>query len=958
MAVGEEIRSITTYAFGPFRLMPERQSLFRGETIVTLGGRALDILQALVERPGEIVSKRELIARAWPATHIAESNLKVNINALRRALGEAPDAPRYIATIVGRGYRFIAPVEAFGANPPNAGFDPDPVPRHNLPTATTRLHGRAEVMAAVREDIVRSRLVSITGPGGAGKTTLALAVAEDLVASFEDGVWLVDLARLRDPLLVADAVASAVGLSTHARDRIAALQSHLKHRRMLLVLDNCEHLIEAAAEAAEQIVAGTSAVSILTTAREPLRLMGERVRRLSGLEVPPKDKALTAAESMAFAAVHLFVDRASDRVDTFILSDAEAPAAAEICRRLDGLPLAIELAAPHVEAFGVRALLRHLERQLNLPHDPRGGPQRHKTLAAIVEWSFLLLPERICGVLRRLAVFAGRFDLTDALAVASSHAADPHQSMDDIAELVAKSLLSTEVHGDGISYRLLHTTRAYCIETWQDEEERRATYQRHSSHICSVLERAADEWTALRPRDWAQRYGHVLDDLRVALDWLGEPSGDKSLLIRLTVAGCLLWNHLSLTGECRERVLRAIDELPGAGQLGSVAEMKLQMSLAGTTLFTRGAIPQAMEALQRVLPIAERVGDIDHQLRCLRAIGSYELFRGRPETKRGALRRFVAIAEVEDPAALAAGDGHLALSEMFIGNLATARQLLRRHFRQDLAETFDPRFARFVFDQNVDLGIVLSHVEWLGGFPDTALRISADMIGLAKRMGHGLSLSNALAWACLTYLMARRYDECAACVDALDEQVVQQGIVIWRPVATFCRGAVTSAAGSHPAGLAIIEAAMTEFAEIAHFVRMPFYLGLQAEAYARAGRLSRSETIVNAALECAQRQTENWIKPELLRIKAQVLVQCGRAAEAEACLAAALVEAHWFGALTLALRAANDLADVWRSQSRNQDVVAMLGPIVESFSEGFSTPDFQHAVTLLGLSPKAFPPGP
>lgn len=949
MPSGAETHPTRVYAFGPFRLIPDRQSLLRDDAVVAVGGRALDILAALVERPGEIVPKRQLIARAWPDTHIGESNLKVNMNALRRALGEASDAPRYIATVVGRGYRFIAPVAVTDA-PVAPIVDAERTPPHNLPTATTHLHGRDAIRAAVRDELARSRLVTIAGPGGAGKTTLALAVAEDLVASFEAGVWLVDLTGIRDPALVPEAIAAAVRLSTHAEDRIAALQSHLRQRRTLLVLDNCEHVVEAAASAAERILAATSAVRILATSREPLRLKGERVRRLGGLDVPAETPSLTAAAALAFPAVTLFVDRVGDRVDTFVLGDAEAPAAAEICRRLDGLPLAIELAAPHVEAFGVRALLRHLERQVDLPSAPRGGLDRHRTLMDVVEWSTQLLPERTRTVLHRLSVFAGPFGVSDAFAVARDEAGDAGDTLEAVADLVAKSLLSTEMWGDGIAYRLLHTTRGYCRRKLRDSGEEDAARERHAGHVAAVLERAAIEWGVLPAGEWARRYGHALDDLRAALDWCGTVPGRAGLLVRLTVAGSLLWNHFSLTGECRDRVARAIAALPAVGLVGSAEEMKLQMSFAGTTLFTRGAVPDAMAALKRVLPIAEAIGDVDHRLRCLRTMGSYELFRGNPATKAEALRRFRAIAETEDPTALPAGDAHLALAELFMGNLPDARRLLLPHYRRDPAETRDPRFARFLFDQNVDIGNVLSHVEWLSGRPDTALRLTAETVALAQRMGHELSLSNALAWACLTYLLARRYEDCAGCVEALEEQVVRHGIVIWRPIATICRGALDSAEGSPVAALATIERAMAEFAAIVHRARMPFYLGIKSEALARAGRLADAETAARAALDCAAAQTENWIRPELLRIAGGVALLQGHALAAERLLREAMAEAARFGARSFELRAANDLCALWLAEGRGAEMAPILRPVVSAFAKDVGNPDLRRAATLLGAA--------
>ena len=350
-------RPSRSFAFGPFVLIPERQLLLKGEAPVRIGSRALDILTALVERPGQLVSKQELLSRVWPNTIVEEGNLKVNMAALRRALGERPGAAQYIATVIGRGYRFVAPVQSFESVGPSFDAGVASTHLHNLPTGTTRIVGRADAIDAIRQELMESRLVSIVGPGGIGKTTVALAAAEQAIGLPRDGVWLVDLAPLKDPSLVPNAIATAIGLAAHSASMLPALGGYLRDREMLLVLDSCEHVIDAVASCAGRILADAAGVKILATSREPLRVKGERVRRLPGLGTPSASSGLKAEEALVFPAIQLFVDRATDRLELFRLSDADAPMAAEICRRLDGLALAIELAATRIDAFGVGGLL-------------------------------------------------------------------------------------------------------------------------------------------------------------------------------------------------------------------------------------------------------------------------------------------------------------------------------------------------------------------------------------------------------------------------------------------------------------------------------------------------------------------------------------------------------------------------------------------------------------------------
>jgi len=331
-------------AFGPFRLLSARRLLLEGDKPVRLGSRAFDILAALVERAGEVVGKEELIARAWPSTFVDEANLKIQVSALRRALGDGQGDNRYIVSIVGRGYDFVAPIREEEPSPASPSPTVVPTAPHNLPFATTRMIGREETVTALVARLSRQRLVTIVGPGGNGKTTIALAVAERMIGAYEHGVWMVDLAPLRDPHLVPSAVATVLGLEIRTEDPLPALVAALRDRRVLMLLDNCEHVIDAAAAGlAAAVLSGAPGVTILATSREPLRASGERMHRLAPLNCPEPSSTLTATEAAVFPAVRLFVERVSAIVEDFALTDADVPLVVTICRRLGGLPLAIAL---------------------------------------------------------------------------------------------------------------------------------------------------------------------------------------------------------------------------------------------------------------------------------------------------------------------------------------------------------------------------------------------------------------------------------------------------------------------------------------------------------------------------------------------------------------------------------------------------------------------------------------
>jgi len=451
-------------SFGSFRLLPSRRLLLDGETPVHLGSRALEILIALVERPGELVGKKELISRVWPDTHVAEGNLKCQVAALRRALGDGRDGRRYLDTSPGQGYRFVAPVEAENAAVP---LEPQPAAstyQHNLPTRITPLIGRSEVVAKIADRVARERLLTIVGPAGIGKTSVAVAAAERLIGAYDDGIWQIDLASITDPRLVPTALASALKLTIRSDNPLPSLIAAVKDRQMLLVLDNCEHLIEPAAALAIAILRGSRGVQVLATSREPLDVEGERVHRLSALDSPPESIRLDAAEALRFPAVQLFVERATATMNEFELSDTDAPGAAGICRKLDGVPLAIEFAAARVDTFGVRGLAARLDNQMPLlGGGHRLAPPRHRTISAALDWSYQLLSQEEQTVFRRLAILVGDFTLETAIAVV---AGSDRISLDIafiVESLVMKSLVTANV-GDGqVRFRLFETTRAYAL---------------------------------------------------------------------------------------------------------------------------------------------------------------------------------------------------------------------------------------------------------------------------------------------------------------------------------------------------------------------------------------------------------------------------------------------------------------------------------------------------------------
>jgi predicted ATPase/DNA-binding winged helix-turn-helix (wHTH) protein len=465
--------------FGPFLLRPGARALERNGAPVAIGSRAMDILLVLVARAGDVVSHRELVARVWRGLVVASGTLRVHVAALRSVLQDRDATPRYIANIPGQGYAFIGAVRRGGALPL-------PVPaastgaRRTLPPRLARMVGREGCTALLAGELMAHRFVTIVGPGGMGKTVVALAVAHAVAPAFGEAVHFIDLGTVEAPADLAQKIAEAVGIVTDPARAMADLRQWLAGTRMLLVLDNCEHLLEAVAAIAEQLFAETE-VHLLATSREALRVEGERACPLAPLATPAEAEGLDAASAMAYPAVQLFVERVHSSGKAFALTDADAPLVAGICCRLDGLPLAIELAAGRVGTYGLQGTAELLLRRLGLYwRGRRTAMPRHQTLHALIDWSYQLLGEGERRMLQSLSVFGCSFTLDEALALAWTPGRDAVALADDLGGLVAKSLVAVaQAPGAAVRYRLLETTRAYAHEKLRASGLLDATVQRH-----------------------------------------------------------------------------------------------------------------------------------------------------------------------------------------------------------------------------------------------------------------------------------------------------------------------------------------------------------------------------------------------------------------------------------------------------------------------------------------------
>jgi DNA-binding winged helix-turn-helix (wHTH) protein len=386
--------------FGPFELNSSERTLRKADDVVPLGGRAFEILLALLDRPGEIVSKSDLIAKVWPDVTVEEGSLRVHLSALRKALGDGQFGNKYITNVQGHGYCFAAPVTRKSAEPDEGNTFSRP---SNLPPALGRMIGRDDAVLEIQARFQTERLITVLGPGGIGKTTVALATGQAASADFADAVFFVDLSAVRDRAQVVGAIASAIGLDLQFANPEETLLDFLHGRRALIILDSCEHLIEQTAKVADCIFQRAPDIYMLATSREALQMAGERVFRLHPLDCPPERPMLTTAQIVAYPATRLFAERVSARSSEFRLGDEEAPVVAEICRKLDGMALAIELAAGRAAIFGVKDTAARLGSRLDLlKFGRRTAIPRHQTLRAALDWSHDYLSEVERIVLRRI----------------------------------------------------------------------------------------------------------------------------------------------------------------------------------------------------------------------------------------------------------------------------------------------------------------------------------------------------------------------------------------------------------------------------------------------------------------------------------------------------------------------------------------------------------------------------
>lgn len=604
--------------FGRFEIRPAERLLRLDGEPMAIGGRAFDLLLVLVQRRERLVTKQELLDLVWPGLVVEEHNIAAQISSLRKALGA-----QVIATVAGRGYRFTATVDPAPAPAqPLAGEGPPP--RHNLPEPRTRFIGREAALAELAQLWPGTRLLTLTGMGGSGKTRLALQFAQRQLAACADGVWFVDLAPLRTPARVASACAAVLGLDADAQDdtpALAALAARLAPRQALIVLDNCEHVREGAAALADALLARPGRARILATSREPLGVAGEQRCPVGALALPA---SLQPDEVRAAEAVRVFVDRARLARPDFDVDSGNAASLVEICRRLDGNALAIELAAARVTMLSVSDLATRLEDRFRLLDAGSAAAGRGRTLLATMQWSYDLLEPAAQRLLRHLAVFRGGCTLAAATAVAQ--AADEYEALALLTALHDKSLLGVERGaapdgGAGVPrYTLLETVRQYAQERLEACGETAAARARHVAHCLALAEAAAPELDGPAQSAWMARLREEHENLVAAMGWCGHEASpvDAAMGLRLAAATGRYWlfHAIELGSELTLAILQR-----GGGAGDSAARCEALLALAAMCMH-RGRGDEGLPHARDALAIARRLGAAPWEARALGVVGA------------------------------------------------------------------------------------------------------------------------------------------------------------------------------------------------------------------------------------------------------------------------------------------------------------------------------------------------
>jgi predicted ATPase/DNA-binding winged helix-turn-helix (wHTH) protein len=942
-------RSNLVYAAGSSELDPTRRELRSGGRAVPIGTRAFEIMQALAQSSGELVTKDDLMAHIWPGAIVGENTIHVHISAIRKALG--PDRAM-LKTASGRGYRLHG---SWKARQDNTRPAPPPVRSHaeadrgNLPAATSDLIGRDAVVRRARDLISAYRVVTLVGPGGIGKTRLALEIAGLVSPGFSGGVWLIELASLSDASLVTAAIATALSLHVGGNDiSPEALARAIGDRKFLLLIDNCEHVIDTAAAVVDAVVRLCPAASILATSRERLRVAGECTYHVpalgvSPLELPGRDSVEPGQDQFLEAsAIQLFIARMTAwRQDLEYRHQLSAIAA--ICRRLDGIPLAIEFAAARAGTLGIDQVLARLDDRFTLlTSGRRTALPKNQTLRATLDWSHELLsgPEQL--LLRRLAIFTAAFSLEAANGVVGRSDVVVSEIEAGVANLIEKSLVTADVAGAEAHYRLLETTRAYALARLADSGELEQLARLHAEYYRGLLE------TGLSKQEAGPVRAANLGNARAALEWCFGPRGDSEIGIGLAAAFAPVFHETSMIAERHrwsERAILALDD----STRGGPEEMRLQASFGGTSMHMHGQTDAAHVALTRSLAIAEQRGDVPYQVGALCQLSTFHARLGHFKTMLLYDQRSQAVAEtVDDAETQAVAQSILGRSLHFLGDHRGARAALEASL-QHWSRSQQSREIDLGLDHRIVVGIGLSRTLWLQGYPVQAMERVRQNLKDAESRNHPASLGLALAWALGTFLWAGDLESVEEHAGRLVSHATSHSLRPYLTVARGYQGALAIRRDDAEGGVASLQTCLTELHTARYGIfntefNFSLVQGLVAIERPDEGMILADETI-----RLLDANGEVSYMPEALRVKGGIVLAMPRpdADAAEGLFRQSLELSRHQGARAWELRTAVDLAALLVARGSPDRARTLLLPVFEQFEEGLDTADPRAAARLL-----------
>jgi predicted ATPase/DNA-binding winged helix-turn-helix (wHTH) protein len=926
---------------------------------VPIGNRAFEIISVLVQSAGKLVSKDDLMGRVWGSI-VEENTIQVHISAIRKALG--PDRGM-LKTTSGRGYRLLgswtmrqeqhASAELIYFEQARKSVRPFLT---NLPSRTSDLIGRDGAEQHLRNLLSAYRAVTLTGPGGIGKTSLALEVARNLFPTFQGDAWLIELVSLSDPNLVPSAVAGVLGLKLGSKEiSPRSVAAAIGGKKLLLVLDNCEHVVDSVASLAETVVRMCPRTTVLATSREPLRIEGEHLCRVLPLDVPSQNPA-EPYDILEHSSVQLFIARIMALRSDFSADGDSLTAISAICRHLDGIPLAIELAAARAATLGPQQVASRLDDRLALlTGGRRTALPRHQTLRATLDWSYELLPDWERRLLRHLAVFPAGFTLEAATAVASDANSVGSTVVEGIANLVAKSLVTWDGSTPSNRWRLLETIRVYALEKLAKSDEDEPAARRHAEFFRGFVAPSALASRSRPSIEEIARYGREIDNVCVALDWSFSPVGDPAIGIMLTVAYVPVWTHWSMMGECQRRIERALRAVASQAKPDVRHEMQLLSALGLTMLLRRGVGPEMSAVLTSALAAAERLDDADYRLRALWGLYVDHLTRGYYQAALALAERFRWHATTSaDPADQLIGDGMIGEALHVLGNQIDARRHIERMLDRYVAPIDWSDKIRFQFDQRTAARCFHSRILWLQGFADQAMRIAAGTVEDALAIDHPVSVLLALVYgACPVALLAGDLPAADGFVRMMLDLSAKHEVDAWNVAGRCFKGVLLIRRDDIVAGLEELRPALPRLPKTA-FLNYVQFLAESARGLGRAGEVAKGLLTIEEALARCERSEEGWYVAELLRVKGELLLQDSgdqSAVAADQYFGRAIEVARRQGALMWELRSATSLAGLRVRQSRHDEARQILAPVYNRFTEGFETTDLHSARTMLDSLP-------